>query len=118
MWDSRYHPCEIDSQQPWDGHQHTGLHTRALIRHALEGCRPVVSWTPGPTRATSWVGHDKHGRTYRAEITQHGATSTFRVAKGTNGKLRDVRDDELTGDHAAIAKYSATVLQRYAQTGK
>lgn len=88
------------------------------FRHALEGCRPVVSWTPDPTGARSWTGHDKDGRAYQADIKQHGTTSTFRVAKGTNGKLRNVRDDELTGDHSAVAKHSAAVLQRYAQTGK
>lgn len=88
------------------------------FRHALEGCRPVVSWTRDPAGGDSWTGHDRDGRTYRAEIVQHGTAAKFRVAKGSNGSLRNVGADEMIGDPTSVARHSARVLQRYAQTGR
>lgn len=88
------------------------------FRHALEACRPVVSWTPDPTGAPIWIGVDSAHRTYRAEITQRGSTSVFRMLKSTARGYRRVRPDELAGDQATVAQHAATVLQRYAQAGK
>lgn len=88
------------------------------FRHALESCRPVVSWTPDYAGTPVWWGEDTGGRTYHAQITKNWTNATFRVSKGTGGKLRNIRDDEMTGPQTAVVSHSAKVLGRLAQTGR
>lgn len=94
------------------------------LRHALEGARPAVSWTPvgSVAGASVWEGTDMTGTVrFRARLgTSPAGRHIFEFARqGPSGAFRTSRTDSLSSDSRRQAEaHAAAVLQRVAVEGR
>lgn len=88
------------------------------FRHAIEACRPVVSWRPDPLSMQHWLGQGPGGRSYDAVLETRGSAFTFKIRKGSGAGMRAVTTDGFTGGAQQATAHAAQVLQRYAQHGR